>query len=367
MADVNVVKVIEQLETLAPFDESTRKKLKDLLELGQRPKRDAKRPRHLNDYEEEVSSDGDESEGDILKEKAVNVNAIARSREYSNTFLRQNQFDIPATFFYSFSERELDSDDSLPEFHQIAEYFGSSPYQRESEYIVAALQAIFPGMTVIGPKTYYHDRTTQVDVAVFSRFKLEFARLLGELKVEQGTGNPLTQVIGGYVAARRSALPDELHCGFPCILLTISSDANCQIFGACSVPTAGELRVSISQLSPIFRLYSDFEKILRRLHSLVLSVENSPDVKFLLPLPLQFKFRDTDKEERLVFTKHIRNTTYQATARSQSFVVKFVPSEFKYGSAVHDFCRKKGYAPELYGVSTMQGSAHEGRRGAGGP
>ena len=30
----------------------------------------AKRPRHLNDYEEEVSSDGDESEGDILKEKA---------------------------------------------------------------------------------------------------------------------------------------------------------------------------------------------------------------------------------------------------------------------------------------------------------
>ena len=208
-------------------------------------------------------------------------------------------------------------------------------------------------MTVIGPKTYYHDRTTQVDVAVFSRFKLEFARLLGELKVEQGTGNPLTQVIGGYVAARRSAVPDELHCGFPCILLTISSDANCQIFGACSVPTAGELRVSISQLSPIFRLYSDFEKILRRLHSLVLSVENSPDVKFLLPLPLQFKFRDTDKEERLVFTKHIRNTTYQATARSQSFVVKFVPSEFKYGSAVHDFCRKKGYAPELYGVSTM--------------
>ena len=40
MADVNVVKVIEQLEklapfeTLAPFDDSTRKKLKDLFELG---------------------------------------------------------------------------------------------------------------------------------------------------------------------------------------------------------------------------------------------------------------------------------------------------------------------------------------------
>ena len=141
--------------------------------------------------------------------------------------------------------------------------------------------------------------------------------------------------------------------GFPCILLTISSEATCQIFGACSVPVGGELRVAISELSPIFRLYSDFEKILRRLHSLALSFENSRDVKFLQPLPLQFKFRNTDKEEELVFTKHIRNTTYQATAGSQSFVVKFVPSGTTYGSDVHDFCHKNGYAPELYGVSTM--------------
>ena len=222
-----------------------------------------------------------------------------------------------------------------------------------NESIVDALQAIFPGMTIINQKTYRNDRPTKVDVGVFTRHDLRYARTLGEIKVKGGVGDPKTQVIGGYVAARRFAVPDSTQCGFPCILFTISSEATCQIYGACSVPTGGELRVATSKLCPNFDLYSDFEKILRRLHSLILSFENSRDVKCLLPLPLQFKFRNTDKEEELVFTKHIRNTTYQATAGSQSVVVKFAPSGTTYGSDVHDFCHKNGYAPELYGVSTM--------------